>query len=125
LVIGDTTAGRAVGQQEFAVPGHDYRLKFAAAVYRTPKGDEFQGKGIEPDIRVEMEPASRGRLMMRMQNEDFGQRGYQVMYTGRRQGREEEEVRDVQLEKAIEYLGGTVGEFGKKPEGREREGRKK
>ena len=118
LVLGDTTAGRALGQQEFPVPGRDYRLRFASAIYRTPKGDEFQGKGITPDIRVEMDGNDKGRIMNRMQMEDYGQ---QQTYYGRGRHRHNEELRDVQLEKAIEYLGGTAAEAGKKAEERGRE----
>ncbi len=109
LLIGDTTAGRALGQQEFAVPGHDYRLRFASAIHRTPKGEEFQGKGIEPDIRVEMDPNERGRVINRMQMEDYGQQ-----YYGRKRRQTEDELRDVQLDKAVEYLGGTAAETSRK-----------
>jgi carboxyl-terminal processing protease len=123
LVLGDTTAGRALGQQEFSVPGHDYRLRFASAIYRTPKGDEFQGKGITPDIRVEMDPNDRGRIINQMQMEDYGQ---QASYYGRGRHRHgEDELHDVQLEKAIEYLGGTAAEAGKKTEEKGREEKRK
>ena len=119
LVLGDTTSGRALGQQEFQVPGQDYRLRFASAIYRTPKGEEFQGKGITPDIRVEMDPNDRARVMNRMQMEDYGQQSY---YGRGSRRRHDDEIRDVQLEKAIEYLGGTGTDLGKKPdaEGKEK-----
>jgi carboxyl-terminal processing protease len=113
LVLGETTAGCAVGQREFRVSGHKHRLRFAAATYRTPKGDAYQNKGIDPDIKIGIKAEDRERLHARMEAENEAE-------NERRAVEREEGVPDVQLQKAIEYLGGTAVEFGKKTEKKER-----
>lgn len=51
-IVGERTLGRA-GVQKFVQLPENRGLWLTYAKYLTPKGDPIQGKGIEPDVRVE------------------------------------------------------------------------
>lgn len=105
LVVGETTSGQAVGRQPFRISGHDYKVWFTSCIYRTPKGEEFQHRGIAPDILVAISDEERWRIHERLEAENEAE----VPET------QDKDYRDAILQKAIEYLGGVVPELGKKP----------
>lgn len=53
-VIGQKTFGKGIVQQVIPLPTND-AIKLTIAQYFTPKGNYIHEKGIEPDIKVEME----------------------------------------------------------------------
>jgi carboxyl-terminal processing protease len=103
LVLGVKTRGCPVAARAFPVAGSNYILRFNAAVCRTPKGVSLLENGVRPDIHVEMDDEVREQIFQRIQEEDFRQGGA----AGEQKP---DEVKDVQLHKAIEYLGGAAGE---------------
>ena len=114
LVVGETTAGRAVGQRVFLLPGSGWSLRFVSAVYRTPKGEPILGKGVKPDMRVAVDEKELDRLHAEL-----------LADNALIEGEERQEVHDIFIEKAVEYLGGTGTDLGKKPEAEGKDKEKK
>jgi len=55
VIIGTTTYGKGSVQEIIPLPDTS-ALKFTTAAYLTPDGDNINGKGIDPDVRVDAEP---------------------------------------------------------------------
>jgi carboxyl-terminal processing protease len=56
-IVGTRTAGEVLGGANFNLPG-EYVLRMPVAGWYTWQGDCIEGKGVEPDVRVENSPAS-------------------------------------------------------------------
>ena len=54
-IIGDKTFGKGIVQQVIPLPATNDAIKLTIAQYFTPKGNYIHEKGIEPDIKIEME----------------------------------------------------------------------
>lgn len=54
-IIGQKTFGKGIVQQIIPLNGTNDAIKLTIAQYFTPKGNNIHEKGIEPDIKVEME----------------------------------------------------------------------
>jgi C-terminal processing protease CtpA/Prc len=61
-IIGTKTPGRLTSRSAFKI-GHDHRLVLPIAAYQSWKGVRIEGKGIEPDVRIDwsFEDAVAGR----------------------------------------------------------------
>ena len=60
VIIGTTTYGKGSVQEIVPLPDTS-ALKFTTAAYLTPDGDNINGKGIDPDVRVDAEPEEQYR----------------------------------------------------------------
>jgi carboxyl-terminal processing protease len=88
LLVGEKTYGKASIQSIFPLPDGS-ALRLTTAFYYTPDGKLIQGKGIEPDIKVEsLSPKSSAPLKVR--------------YTGRGKGKSA--TNDPVFQKAAELL---------------------
>ena len=54
-IIGDKTFGKGIVQQVIPLPATNDAIKLTIAQYFTPKGNYIHEKGIEPDIKIDME----------------------------------------------------------------------
>ncbi len=54
-LVGMTTAGEVMGGANFSV-GQGYRLRIPVTTWQTWNGMHIEGKGIEPDIRIDFSP---------------------------------------------------------------------
>ncbi|MGH2755079.1 MAG: S41 family peptidase [Actinomycetota bacterium] len=55
VIIGTTTYGKGSVQEIIPLPDTS-ALKFTTAAYLTPDGDDINGEGIDPDVRVDASP---------------------------------------------------------------------
>jgi C-terminal processing protease CtpA/Prc len=55
-VVGDGTAGNVLGAMNFKI-GHGYWLRLPVFGWHTSHGDCLEGKGVVPDVMVEVDPA--------------------------------------------------------------------
>src|SRR5438876_6437447 len=58
-LVGTTTAGEVLGGANFKLPG-GYVLRMPVAGWYTWNGECIEGKGVEPDVRIENSPESLG-----------------------------------------------------------------
>ena len=90
IIIGEKTFGK--GSVQSVLPQQDgSAIRLTTSKYYTPDGRVIHEKGIEPDIRVSMPHEVWQKLMLRKQNTE---------QTGG------EDVKDVQLERAVDVLRG-------------------
>ena len=54
-IVGNKTAGNVLGAANFKVGG-GYTLRLPIFGWYTPRGDCLEGKGVSPDVRVEVDP---------------------------------------------------------------------
>ena len=96
ILIGNKTFGK--GSVQSIIDLQDkYALRLTTSHYFSPKGDRIEGKGIEPDIEVEISKEEKRKIQEATV-------GYQ----------KPEDFKDSQLEKAIEYLSGSTLEVATK-----------
>ena len=65
-LVGVKTFGKGSVQEVVQLPGNS-SLKITIAKWLTPKGSEIDGKGLEPDIKVEIPEKPKGGE----ENKDF------------------------------------------------------
>jgi carboxyl-terminal processing protease len=96
VLVGAKTYGKGSIQRIMKLPNKG-ALKFTVGKYLTPSKCQIHGKGIEPDIKVEM-PANLLMLFMR-----------QLMrYPGEVRPKVRSAITDIQLQRAIDVLRGII-----------------
>lgn len=73
LVVGTTTYGKGVVQSTVRLQSNSAWVKLTTAAYYTPKGNSLQGKGVVPDIEVELSDDYIGVPIDRIGQEDDAQ----------------------------------------------------
>ncbi len=62
-IVGTRTYGKGIVQQPFQLEDGT-AIKLTISKYYTPKGNDIHGKGIEPDVEVELDEALRGKAVI-------------------------------------------------------------
>lgn len=62
-IVGTRTYGKGIVQQPFQMEDGT-AIKLTISKYYTPKGNDIHGKGIEPDVEVELDEALRGKAVI-------------------------------------------------------------
>lgn len=73
LVVGGTTYGKGVVQSTFKLQSNLGWVKLTTAAYYTPKGNSLHGKGVVPDIEVELSDKYSNVPIDRIDQEDDAQ----------------------------------------------------
>ncbi|MDD5454808.1 MAG: S41 family peptidase [Candidatus Ratteibacteria bacterium] len=90
VIIGTKTFGKGSVQSIIEID-KDYSLRLTTAYYYIPRGESIEGKGIAPDIEVEISKAEKKQI------KEFIAAGYQKF----------DIEKDPQIRKAVEYLEGN------------------
>jgi len=106
VILGTQTFGK--GSVQTIIPLDDGSgLRLTTAKYFTPNGVNIQATGITPDIIVEIEGTESSRAGARKEKEEAAEdlEGHVTdKGTGGEKGTEESHFRDIQFERALEYL---------------------
>jgi carboxyl-terminal processing protease len=99
VLVGTTTFGKGSVQSVMPISANqDMAVRLTIAYYYTPSGSLIHGKGIDPDVEVDMSPQQwRAVLMKRAQTESPG------VFT-EDEKREFADAADIQLERAVDLL---------------------
>ncbi len=95
IVVGDKTFGKGSVQTIFALPENGGAIRLTTAKYYTPGRRVIHENGVEPDIKVPVNPKTMDKI--------YTQR---LSYSGVIKPEGPNSVRDVQLERAVEVMKG-------------------
>lgn len=100
VLIGEKTFGKGSVQSVLQI-SEDTALRLTTARYYTPAGRMIHEQGIEPDIVIPLSPEDWRVLMLKRAREENPEADVEITD-------EEEQIRDVQLDRAIAVLKGIM-----------------
>ena len=120
-IIGEKTFGKGVAQGIYNYPGSDDAIKLTIAEYATPKNNNINKNGIEPDIYINMNNllSTKGyssETKEALENREKEIKKLLVESEGEKKAEEIIKKGDVQLKAAIDVLLGKEVKSDPKPE---------